>query len=50
MKKGLLAFLSLIGVTIPSLALADITWTPIISSTFFDGVRATCSPLQRAFS
>lgn len=40
MKKALIAFLSLIGVTSPGLALADYTWTPMVSSTMFDGIRA----------
>ena len=38
MKKGLSTFLALIGITVPSLALAE--WTPLITTTFFDGIKA----------
>lgn len=38
MKKRLLKLLVLLGLAVPSLAHAE--WTPLISSTMFDGIKA----------
>jgi hypothetical protein len=39
MKKRILTSVALLGVALPARAQAE-DWTPLISSTFFDGVRA----------
>lgn len=40
MKARLFQVLALIGIAMPSWVHAEITWTPLISSAFFDGVQA----------
>ena len=39
MKKRILTTVALMGAALPTMAQAE-DWTPLISSTFFDGVRA----------
>ena len=39
MKKRILKSVALMGVALPARSQAE-DWTPLISSTFFDGVRA----------
>ena len=39
MKKRILKSVALMGVALPAMAHAD-DWTPLISSTMFDGIKA----------